>query len=108
MLENEFAAVNLLLTPKNAMIANGRTFKLGQTAHHIVQETKNNIYTNESRRILNKFNINHLTDPDNGAALWGTRTTQVNQPGHPGRKCPAYHDGNVHSDYSDKRRGCPR
>ena len=107
MLENEFAAVNLLLTPKT-MIANGITFKLGQTAHHIVQETKNNIYTNESRRILNKFNINHLTDPDNGAVLWGTRTTQVNQPGHPGRKCPAYHDGNVHSDYSDKRRGCPR
>ena len=87
----------------DAMAQKGRRLKPGQTAHHIVQENKSNIYINESKRILGKFKIDYRTDADNGAALWGTHPSQIKQTGHPGRGCSAYHDWNVHSPHSDQR-----
>ena len=81
----------------------GRPLLPGQTAHHIVQENRSNIYTEKSKNILSNAGIDHRTDASNGAALWGTGASQKNQSGHPGKGAPNYHGGNVHAQHSDQR-----
>ena len=82
---------------------NRGNLKPGQTAHHIVQENKSNIYTERSKQILTDAGIDHKTHSANGATLWGTGPNQVNQLGHPGKGTPAYHGGHVHAQHSDQR-----
>lgn len=81
--------------------------KPGQTAHHIVPREDGGKEGDRARKVLDSVGVD-IDHGANGARLWGTQDSQVDQPGHPGRGCsgarpPGYHGGNVHTDETYKR-----